>query len=242
MSFLTAQLYTIRSYQTEKIYIGATIQTLARRLAQHVSQYKSWKLDNTKTYVTSFNIIKYDDYYIELLESFPCNNKDELNKREGELIRSHDCVNRCVPGRTRKQYYEENKVEISRKKKIYADEHKVEAAIWGKQWRSDNEEKLQKQKKEYYKDNKTDLNLKMKEHYIKNTEKLKLYQKNRRTKYDTKIKKFKNKKHMCEYCNIQYSQSNKNRHVKTTRHQNSYKAAYLECWGEVFTGVITSSD
>jgi hypothetical protein len=46
---------------------------------------------------------KYDDVRIELIEEFPCENKMELNKREGHYIRTLDCVNKVIPGRTQKR-------------------------------------------------------------------------------------------------------------------------------------------
>jgi aspartate carbamoyltransferase regulatory subunit len=37
------------------------------------------------------------DAYIELIEYFQCDTKEELSKREGEIMRSMDCVNKCIP-------------------------------------------------------------------------------------------------------------------------------------------------
>jgi hypothetical protein len=52
---------------------------------------------------------KYDDVRIELIEEFPCENKMELNKREGHYIRTLECVNKLVAGRTKKEWREDNK-------------------------------------------------------------------------------------------------------------------------------------
>ena len=49
---------------------------------------------------------------IELVESFSCNSKEELLKREGYYISHNQCVNRCVAGRTRQEYRNENKEAI----------------------------------------------------------------------------------------------------------------------------------
>jgi len=103
-----AKIYTIRSHLTDKIYIGSTCNSLSVRMAQHRASFKK----GNKT--TSFNLLEFPDAYIELLEVFPCNTKEELNQREGQLIRSSfHAVNKLISGRTRKEtnraYYEANK-------------------------------------------------------------------------------------------------------------------------------------
>jgi hypothetical protein len=102
------KIYTIRSHLTDKIYIGSTCNSLNVRMAQHIYNFKKGR--NT----TSFNLLEYPDAYIELLEVFPCKTKEELNKREGEIIRSSfHAVNKVITGRTRKDtnkaYYDANK-------------------------------------------------------------------------------------------------------------------------------------
>ena len=76
MEFQNGKIYTIRSFQTEKYYIGSTNhKTLSQRLSKHKSVYRTWLKDKDSCYVTSFEILKYDDCYIELLELYPCNLK-----------------------------------------------------------------------------------------------------------------------------------------------------------------------
>ena len=86
MDYKNGKIYTSRSHQTDKFYIGSTCSTLIKRLSQHKSKWND---------TTAKEILTYQDYYIELLELYPCNSKMELNKREGELIRLHKnmCVN-----------------------------------------------------------------------------------------------------------------------------------------------------
>ena len=127
MEFQNGKIYTIRSFQTEKYYIGSTNhKTLSQRLSKHKSNYRDW-LKDKKKYITSFEILKYDDYYIELLELYPCNLKSELHKREGELIRLHkdSLVNRCIPCRTPKEYYIDHKEIIAAKHKTYDNIYRV---------------------------------------------------------------------------------------------------------------------
>ena len=125
------KIYAIRSHQTDKIYIGSTTTKLSRRLTEH---------KKTAVTSTSKEILKYEDAYIELIENFPCNSKEELNKREGEHIRSNNCVNKVIIGRTYKEWYEENKSQISEKHKI----------LW-KDYYEKNRERLIEKSKEYRK-------------------------------------------------------------------------------------------
>ena len=142
-------IYTIRSHQTNKYYIGSTTQSLSRRLGKHHVNYKKYLKDNTK-YISSFEILKYSDYYIELLLAYPCNNKDELHRKEGEMIRQYksDLVNIFIAGRTHKEYYEDNKIEIVEKRKEYTQDNKEHIAEQKKQYRLVNIAQIKEQKKQ----------------------------------------------------------------------------------------------
>ena len=83
--YSTGKIYAIRSAQTDEIYIGSTIQPLCVRMAGHRLKYK-YHLDGKKTGTMSYKIMQFGDAYIELIECYPCSCKEELNKREGELI------------------------------------------------------------------------------------------------------------------------------------------------------------
>lgn len=148
--YSNSKIYTIRSHQTENVYIGSTTQTLSQRFSGHRRSYKQF-LDNKHCYLTSYEIIKYDDAYIELIEAFSCNIVEELRKKEGEYIRKLDCINKYVAGRTTKQYQEEHKEEIREQRKQFREEHK---------------EEIREKKKEFYEKNKEKTLEKMKEKYI----------------------------------------------------------------------------
>lgn len=103
-----AKLYKICSPSTEDIYIGSSCKTLSLRLSGHRSAYKRYK-SGTGNYLSSFEILKYPDYYIELIRAAPCDTKQELRKLEGKEIRSTKCVNKVIPSRTKQQYNDETK-------------------------------------------------------------------------------------------------------------------------------------
>ena len=125
MKFQNGKIYVIRSPSTDKIYIGSTIEKyLSNRFGGHKSNYKNF-LNGKYHNVTSFEIIKLGDSYIELLELFPCNSKLELCKREGEMIREHklNCVNKNIAGRAKKEYQKEYKIDKKEKITKYQKEY-----------------------------------------------------------------------------------------------------------------------
>jgi len=102
------KIYKLWSPSTGLTYVGSTCQTLAMRLGEHRRGKGQYDRDPTKKYVSSYKVIGCPDYRIDLIEEYPCENKMQLNKREGEFILASKCVNRCVAGRTDKQYRETN--------------------------------------------------------------------------------------------------------------------------------------
>ena len=49
-----------------------------------------------------------DNFYIELIETYPCNSKEELGAREGQWIRQIGTLNKNVSGRSSKEYWQDN--------------------------------------------------------------------------------------------------------------------------------------
>lgn len=44
-----------------------------------------------------------ENFEIEVVEEFPCENKKELEKREGEIIREYGTLNRRIAGRNKQR-------------------------------------------------------------------------------------------------------------------------------------------
>ena len=197
MDYKNGKIYSIRSYQTEDVYIGSTCQPLFKRLYDHRNNYKRY-LNNKYHYVTSFEIIKLDDNYIELIELFPCNCKDELFKREGEIIREMDCVNKTIAGRSMKEYYENNKDKIKEYVKEYRENNKDKINEYNKDYRENNKDKIN----EYRKNNKD----KMKEYQLN-------YYENNKNKINQKIK--------CDICNIEIYKRGLKKHENSIKHLNN---------------------
>lgn len=154
MDYQKGKIYAIRASGTEDVYIGSTCSPLSVRMAGHRSNYKAF-LEQRKCYITSFKILERGDAYIELLEDFPCASKDQLNRREGELIRATaGCVNRCIPGRTHAQYYQEHKETILEQKRVYQQVNKEALAEKDKQYYQEHKEQILEKSKRYNEVNK----------------------------------------------------------------------------------------
>ena len=119
--YINGKIYKISSSQCDKIYIGSTYLPLQKRLTKHLDCYKCY-LNGKAHYVSSFDIVKYDDHKIELLELFPCNSKTEIEYREGIIQRQNKdiIVNYRIAGRSKKQYTADTKD----KKRLYDIEYR----------------------------------------------------------------------------------------------------------------------
>ena len=111
--YKNGKIYKIWSPEGNDIYIGATTQALYKRFHAHKTR---------KECSSKLLFEKYTDVRIELLECCPCDNKEELTKKEGEYIRNTNCINRRIAGRTQKEYYEDNKEKIKERHKKYDKE------------------------------------------------------------------------------------------------------------------------
>ena len=162
-NYQNTKIYKIWSPNTEQVYIGATVQSLSMRMAEHR------KISNN---TRSKNIIDLGDAKIELLEEFPCNNKMESDKKEGEYIRNLDCVNKQIAGRTLKEYRFENKVKLNDDAKVYYINNKDKVDEYKKKYYKNNKELVAKRKHANYEKNKSQLLEQAKLYREKNKDKI----------------------------------------------------------------------
>jgi hypothetical protein len=98
LNYKDAKIFVIRSSKTEDIYIGSCCQKLCKKIFDYKKQYIKQKLTCSKLKHGSYKIFDcgVDDAYIEILECYPCNNVEELKKKEGEVIRAskEKCINK----------------------------------------------------------------------------------------------------------------------------------------------------
>lgn len=120
MDYKNGKIYKIIDNSYTKMYIGSTTQPLSKRFWFHKGSYKSW-LKNNKYKNSSFDL--FDEFgiencKIELIENYPCNSKEELERKEGEHIKNNNCVNKVIAGRTKKEHYEDNKDKLKEINKL----------------------------------------------------------------------------------------------------------------------------
>lgn len=106
--YKNGKIYALRVPGIDDIYIGSTCETLSRRFSNHKSKYLDF-INGKYRFTTSFLLLGFEDCYIELIKNFPCDSKEELNKKEGEIIRkTNKCINKRIESRTKKEYNEDN--------------------------------------------------------------------------------------------------------------------------------------
>lgn len=93
-----SKIYKLVTNHTTDVYYGSTINPLYLRLSGHKGAYNRW-INGMGKYMSSFEIIKYSDAKIILVEEFPCENKHQLERMEREYIELNDCVNKNIPTR-----------------------------------------------------------------------------------------------------------------------------------------------
>jgi hypothetical protein len=91
--YLNGKIYMISSVNSKKVYIGSTTKSLSQRMSEHKCRYKQYTNNGIGNYVSSFDIMKYSDASIKLLESFPCDNRTQLSSREEKWFNRKDTCN-----------------------------------------------------------------------------------------------------------------------------------------------------
>ena len=133
--YQNGKIYKITDIGYNKCYIGSTIENIKQRIARHRHNYKE-HLKGKFNNVSSFKLFEefgVENCKIELVESYPCNNKDELEAREGYYIRNTECVNKLNPDRTKedivkyqKEYRINNIDRLTSYNKQYREGHRDE--------------------------------------------------------------------------------------------------------------------
>ena len=168
--YQNGKIYKVVDVGYNKCYVGSTCdKLLSQRMSRHRMKFYRYKngvkLDTTSSYL--FEEFGVDNCKIELIEHYPCNSKEELLKREGFHIQNTDCINRCVAGRTSKEWMEDNKDYIREYKKKWHQEHKEEVLERVKEYYENNKEYVSQYQKEYRQRNKETLLKQKREYYEK---------------------------------------------------------------------------
>ena len=161
VNYKNGKIYKLWSPEGDMIYIGSTCLSLVRRKATHKGKPSA---------TSKLLFDTYTDIRIELIEEHPCDNKEQLNRKEGEYIRMLDCVNKVVAGRTYNEWREDYKEHISEQKKEYNQKNKEHLAEKKKEYREKNKEHIAEKNKEYAQRNKEHIEEYQQEYREKNKE------------------------------------------------------------------------
>jgi hypothetical protein len=116
--FQNGKIYFIGNFIDDEIYIGSSCQPLQKRFQQHKDSLNTYK-KNRKLCVKILEL-GVEHFYIEEIEKYPCNDIEELRKRERHYILERKPVlNTEIPLRTIKEWREDNKEYIREVKKEY---------------------------------------------------------------------------------------------------------------------------
>jgi len=145
------KIYKIINNENDKFYIGSTIQPLYKRMSQHREKHHKCMSKNLDVDIKECIIV--------LVEKVECKSKEELFKKEREYIEKYrderlNIVNKILPGRTAKEYYEKNKEQKKEQRKKYYEKNKEKILKIVKGYSEKNKETIKKCKKEYYEKNK----------------------------------------------------------------------------------------
>ena len=135
MDFNNAKTYQMLNTITNDVYVGSTCSSLAKRMYDHRRMALSkphWRV------YQKFAELGHNNFYIELIESYPCNCRDELRAREGHYIRERGTLNKKIAGRTDAEYQADNRENKNEKQKEYAKQHKEERSEYHKKWYAEN--------------------------------------------------------------------------------------------------------
>ncbi len=132
MELITGRIYIIKTFQNENIYIGSTIQTIKRRFTKHKYDYIKYN-EGKGSYNTAYEIIKYDDCYVELIKEVVCTRKQLFILEGEEITKLNNCINLRIAGNSFlpdyskarcKTYYHQNKEKFKESRRLYYLEHK----------------------------------------------------------------------------------------------------------------------
>ena len=179
-------------------------------MTKHRADYKKKYKNGLYHYVSIFDLFdKYglENCKIQLVKDVPCERKEQLRKIEGEYIQKENCVNKRIPGRDSKAYYQEHKEEareynkqyykdnydiLREKGKKYREDHKEEINARDREYRRNDREKLVEHSKCYYEAHKEAFLEKNKQYRILHKDKLYEQHKGYVEEHKEQIKEYKN--------------------------------------------------
>lgn len=175
----------------DEIYVGSTTQMLCKRKQKHieVSQTKPMKLYKKINERQG----RWEGINITLIENYPCHSKEMLLARERYWIETLKAtLNKVIPTRTDKEYYEQNKAKI---------------AEYQRHYNKQNKEQVAERRKEHYEKNKAGILENNKQYYEKN-----------KAKIAEQRKEYRKQRIICPHCQKEMCRDSIHKHKKNIHH------------------------
>ena len=144
--YKNGKIYTIRYKNDDTlIYVGSTTQPLYKRWFEHKCRCSKENNEHyNKNIYVKIRETEINNWYIELYEDIPCERKEQLEKREGEIIRDIGNLNKIIPGSKEQKNEEYGKTYYQQKKEYFQQ--------YGMEYYKQNKEKKTDLKIEIIKD------------------------------------------------------------------------------------------
>lgn len=202
MDYNNGKIYAIRNRVNNKVYIGSTTQSLAKRFSYHKASMNSKDKQHYKLY-QAMHELGIESFYIELIEHYPCQTKEQLCAQEGSFIRERNSYNDGYNGRREGQ----DKKEARRER--YVQNIDRERAYW-REYAENNRERIRAKGRAYVATHKDEIKA---YHEAHKTE----LRNNARDRYE-RNRDMLREKHYCS-CGGEYQQQHRCQHFRTQRHQ-----------------------
>ena len=107
MDYQHGKIYKVLNNVDDDCYVGSTTQPLSKRMASH-RKCMNCVAKRDRILYTKMRDLGVGNFYIELIEEYPCDNVEQLRKREGYFIRELGTLNHVVAGRSKSEWTVEN--------------------------------------------------------------------------------------------------------------------------------------
>ena len=172
--YKNGKIYCIRNTISNDVYVGSSCEPyLSKRMVKHRSSAKANDRDRNMLLYQKMRELGVENFYIELLENYPCDSKDQLRAREGHYIREIATLNKRIETRTDKEWREDNKEYIQEWRKRHYENNKESIKEKTKQYQEDNIDMIKQRKKDYYEQNKEEIKEKNKQYREDNIDMIK---------------------------------------------------------------------
>ena len=143
-----SKIYVVKNNFSIEKYIGSTTTALCKRMIKHRCDAK--QRPHLSKFYTYMNENGIENFYIELLEEFKCENVEQLRKQEGKFVEEQGTLNEKKAGRSKteyqKEYSQNNRDKINQRRnelrKENPDKTKEEYKKWSALYRERHPEKV----------------------------------------------------------------------------------------------------